>query len=120
MLNLDTHIFLHALAGKLRPKEKRLLQSSPWGISTIVLWEIAKLIELRRISLDTSTAAFRRALREVTVWPVTWDIAQRSTKMDISSDPADELIGATSIVHTVPLVTRDTVLLRSKEIPFPR
>lgn len=120
MLNLDTHIFLHALAGTLRPKEKRLLQDSPWGISAIVLWEIAKLIQLQRISLDTSTAAFRRALREVTVWPVTWDIAQRSTELDINSDPADELIGATSIVHSVHLVTRDKALLRSKEIPFAR
>lgn len=118
MINLDTHIFIHALAGKLRPKEQRLLEVSPWGISAIVLWEIAKLIELERINLDTSASAFRRALREVVVWPVTWEIAQRSTNLDVKSDPADELIGATSIVHSVPLATRDKVLLRSKDIPL--
>ena len=43
-----------------------------------------------------------------------------STRLDIDSDPADELIAATSIVHKVPLLTRDRVLLRSKQIPLAR
>jgi PIN domain nuclease of toxin-antitoxin system len=38
--------------------------------------------------------------------------------LDISSDPADELIAATSVVEDIPLVTRDRALLGSKMIPF--
>ena len=43
MLNLDTHVLLHALGGNLTPRERRLLQEDTWSISAIVLWEIAKL-----------------------------------------------------------------------------
>lgn len=36
------------------------------------------------------------------------------------SDPADELIAATSLVHNVPLLTRDAKLRRSKVVPLAR
>ncbi len=54
MLNLDTHIFLHALSDALAPDERRRLAAEPWGLSAIVLWEIAKLSQLGRIALVTS------------------------------------------------------------------
>jgi PIN domain nuclease of toxin-antitoxin system len=38
----------------------------------------------------------------------------------VKGDPADELIAATSIVHKVPLLTRDRALLKSKRIPLAR
>ena len=37
MLNLDTHILLHAVAGTLRPGERRLLTARRWSMSAIVL-----------------------------------------------------------------------------------
>ena len=46
MLNLDTHILIFALAGELRPAEHSLLGNSRWSISSIVLWELAKLVQL--------------------------------------------------------------------------
>ena len=52
MLNLDTHILILALKGGVRPSERRLLIKQPWSIAAIVLWELAKLIRLRRITLD--------------------------------------------------------------------
>jgi len=52
MLNLDTHILLHALTDDLRPRERALLLNETWSISGIVLWEIAKLAELNRIEID--------------------------------------------------------------------
>ena len=45
MLNLDTHVLVHALEGRLRPKERALLVDDNWGISAIVLWELAKLVK---------------------------------------------------------------------------
>ena len=120
MLNLDTHVLLFAVTGTLRPREKRLLSSNRWGISGIVLWEIAKLAELGRISIDLEDAEVTRVLANVHVWPITREIAHTSTHIDVPGDPADQLIAATSLVHGAPLVTRDTAILRSRRVPFPK
>lgn len=40
--------------------------------------------------------------------------------LDFDSNPADELIAATSVVHNVPLMTRDRKLKRSKVVPLAR
>ena len=118
MLNLDTHILLFALDGTLKPAEQALLASEPWGVSAIVLWELAKLAQLRRIALDTSSPEFAKLFTRIHVWPLDIAICQKSTELDFASDPADELIAATSIVHRIPLLTRDKKIRRSKLVPF--
>jgi PIN domain nuclease of toxin-antitoxin system len=118
MLNLDTHVLLHALAGTLKPREKELLASAEWSISAIVLWEIFKLVQLGRVTLDVDDPEVTRTLRRIHAWPLTLEVCRESTRLDVSADPADELIAATSIVNDIPLVTRDRQLLRSKRIPF--
>src|SRR5258708_5611085 len=119
MLNLDTHILVHALAGTLKPQEELLLTLEPWCISGIVLWEIAKLCEIGRLDLDIHSAEFARALSRIHVWPVDLAVCRELRSLDFSSDPADEIIAATSLVHGVPLVTRDRVIPKSKRVPFP-
>ena len=118
MLNLDTHILLHALAGDLSKKEKSLLSNHSWSISAVVLWEVAKLSQLGRIEMDLKDSEVSQTLNRIHTWPITWEIARTSTKMDFKSDPADEIIAATSIIHRIPLLTRDKKILRSKLIPF--
>jgi PIN domain nuclease of toxin-antitoxin system len=118
MLNLDTHVLLNALVGRLSPPETRLLRNDRWSISAIVLWEVAKLAQLGRIAVDLDDAEVVRALARIHVWPITREIALASTQLDVSGDPADELIGATSVVHNVPLVTRDRALRRSRLVPL--
>jgi PIN domain nuclease of toxin-antitoxin system len=118
MLNLDTHVLLYAVAGKLTPAETRLLRNDQWSISAIVLWEIAKLAQFGRIELNLDDADVVRTLRAVHVWPITAEIAKRSTRLDIKGDPADELIAATSVVENVRLVTRDRTLRRSRMVPI--
>jgi PIN domain nuclease of toxin-antitoxin system len=118
MLNLDTHILLRAVAGELTAKETRLLRGDRWSISGIVLWEVAKLAELGRIEVDLDDPDVVRTVNRVHVWPITAEIAKMSTRLDIRGDPADELIGATSVVHHLPLVTRDRRLRRSRVIPL--
>lgn len=120
MLNLDTHILLYAVTGSLTPTESRLLRSHPWSISAIVLWEIAKLAQLGRIEVDLDDRQVVRTLAALHVWPITAEIARMSTRLDVRGDPADELIAATSVVHNVPLVTRDRGLRRSRKIPMAR
>lgn len=120
MLNLDTHILLHALTGELTAKEARLLGADTWSISAIVLWEIAKLAELGRIDVDLDGVELTRALARVHTWPITLDICRALRKLDFHSDPADELIAATSMVHRVPLVTRDRIIRKSRRVPLVR
>jgi predicted nucleic acid-binding protein len=62
MLNLDTHILIDALAGRLRPREQALLIANRWSISAIVLWELAKLSQLGRIELDIQASELEMAL----------------------------------------------------------
>lgn len=120
MLNLDTHVLLHAVAGSLRPTEARLLGRNQWSISAIVLWEIAKLAQLGRIAVDLEDPEVVRTLARIHVWPLTAEVARASTRLDIRSDPADELIAATSVVHNLPLLTRAGRLLHSKLVPLAR
>ena len=85
-----------------------------------MLWELAKLVELRRLEFDFDDVEFRTFIRSSTVFPITVEIARKSTKLDFRSDPADQIIAATSIVEQIPLLTRDQRILKSKLIPFPR
>ena len=120
MLNLDTHILLFALDGSLTPAERGLLEENPWGVSAIVLREVAKLAQLGRIALDVRSAEFSRIFARVHIWPLDLAVCRQSTELDFISDPADELIAATSIVHRVPLLTRDRKMRRSKMVPLAR
>lgn len=120
MLNLDTHMLLYAVAGELKPAEHRSLRGHAWSISGIVLWEISKLAQLGRIAIDLDDPDVMRTLLGVRVWPITADIAKQSTRLDFRGDPADELIAATSVVHNVPLMTRDRHLRRSRIVPLAR
>jgi PIN domain nuclease of toxin-antitoxin system len=120
MLNLDTHIVVHMLAGKLTRSEKALLRHEPLGISSIVLWEIARLHELGKISVGLENAEFRRLLSALHVWEIDMEVCRAMVQeLDFEGDPADELIAATSIVHRAPLVTRDAKILGSQVVPFP-
>ena len=118
MLNLDTHILIFALAGELRAREKALLSEHNWSVSAIVLWELAKLVQLKRIALDLDDIQVVRILNQVQVWPIDLAVAKASTRLDFEGDPADELIAATSVVHRVPLLTRDRSIRRSRLVPL--
>jgi len=118
MLNLDTHIVVALLSGDLSATESSLLASQPLAISDIVLWELAKLAEIGRLEFDFDHPEFRAFLRNTTIFPITLDIARKSTELDFKSDPADQIIAATSIIENIPLVTRDRRIRKSKLVPF--
>ena len=118
MLNLDTHILIFALLGSLTRHERSLLSRHRWGISAIVLWEITKLHQKGRITLGLDSPSFARALKTIEIWPLTREVCLNLSVLDFQSDPADELIAATSLTHHVPLVTRDSRIRTSKLIEF--
>ena len=108
------------MTGQLTAKERRLLESESWSISGISLWEIATLVQLGRIEVDLDGPELSRLLSRVHRWPITLDICRAMRDLDVRGDPADEIIAATSVVHRVPLLTRDQQLKRSRRIPLAR
>jgi PIN domain nuclease of toxin-antitoxin system len=118
MLNLDTHVLLYALTDRLKPKERSLLARATWSVSAIVLWEISKLAQLGRIELDIDDRLLRRTLASIHTWPLTWEVCCAIRDLDFRGDPADEIIAATSVVHGVPLLTRDRAIRRSRRVPL--
>jgi PIN domain nuclease of toxin-antitoxin system len=120
MLNLDTHIVVAVLDGDLSKEEFALVSSEPLAVSGVVLWELAKLVQLGRLTLDLDSREFGQFVRQINVFPISLEIAIQSTRLDFQSDPADEIIAATSVVERIPLLTRDKKLLRSKRVPLAR
>ena len=94
MLNLDTHILVFALNGELRPSEQALLARNRWSVAAIVLWELAKLVDLGRVDMDLDDRDISRALNRIHVWPLDLAVARASTRLDFEGDPADQLIAA--------------------------
>jgi PIN domain nuclease of toxin-antitoxin system len=108
------------LDGSLKPSEQNLVIADTLAISDIVFWELAKLVELRRLELDLDSKEFQIFARAVTVFPITVQIARKSTELDFHSDPADEIIAATSVIEDLPLLTRDKRIIKSKLVPLAR
>lgn len=87
-------------------------------MSDISAWEIAMLVKKGRLEIDTNAANFMTLYlqsRNISVIHISPEIAELSTSFgtDISNDPADRLIAATSIIHNAQLVTADEKLLQS-------
>ena len=106
------------IASQLTPRERRLISSERLGISDIVLWEIARLYQKGRIAVSLADPDFLEALAEVHVWLITRELCLKLPELDFSSDPADELIAATSLLHNVPLLTRDVRMRKSRKVPL--
>ena len=117
MLNLDTHILIKAFDGSLTLHERNVLTADPeWSISAIVLWEITKLHPLGRIEYGLEDEPFAAAVDRVQVWPITRQVCLNLRALDFESDPADEIISATSVTHDIPLLTRDSCIRKSKVV----
>ena len=118
MINVDTHAFVwwRGESARLTTEARRRLDRSlEVGVSDIVLWEIAMLIERGVLRIKGSARAWMAdALSEpaVRILPITPAIALRAVEIGrvLSRDPADHLIAATALEYDVPLVTADQAL----------
>ena len=120
MLALDTHILIGFLRGDLRAGEQAALQGQRLSISAIVLWELFDLVHRGRLRLNLDDPELNRDLGRFHVWPLSLHVCRHLRLLDFESDPADEIIAATSLAHDVPLVTRDQRILASKVVPLAR
>jgi PIN domain nuclease of toxin-antitoxin system len=116
---LDTHtwIWWTAKRHKLTPVAIEALENTDrLAIASITLWEIAMLVEKKRLALERNVLDWLQNAIEDTgaeVLPLTPQIAVAATAFLALHDPSDRLITATALTHGVPLATKDERIQRS-------
>lgn len=122
MILIDTHIWLWFLRShkRLKPEQSQKIEQALAGggvlLSAISVWEMAMLAEKGRIDLKLRTELWiKKALSipGLTLAPLSPEILIESTQLPgcFHSDPADQMIAATSRVMNVPLLTADKQIL---------
>ncbi len=118
MIVLDTHIWIWWVQGdsRLTSAYRNYIQaneSSGLGVSIISCWEIAKLIEIGKLTLPLPVEEWINhsvVYPEIRLIELTPRIAVEATQLPggFHRDPADQLIVATARVYDCPLVTMDS------------
>lgn len=126
MILLDTHIVVWlTIEPRKLPKTTSTLiaeartRNTGVAIADKTLWELAMLATLGRIKPVIPLGPYLRRVEEMfAVFPITGTIAERAMQFTSAypNDPADRLIGATASVQGIPLVTRDSKIIKSGEI----
>ncbi len=121
MIILDTHIWVKwALDESQLPQPVRdsisKYESDGLGVSVISCWEVAKLVELKRLNFDIDVFDWlEQALSYPGIQLIEFStrIAVESTQLpgDFHRDPADQIIVATARFHDCPLLTLDKKIL---------
>lgn len=122
-LLLDTHVWIWVSIEdkkQISKKAEELIQEArqKW-ISAISCWELAKLVEKKKILFSIPTITWiRRSLSEyqINVAELSPEIAVESTQLkNFHQDPADQIIVATSRILGMPLITADQKILDFKD-----
>ncbi len=127
MITADTHIIIwDALKPNLvskcaRSEIEKANQKDGIIFCDISLWEIAMLIQKKRIEIDVAYLEFINlvsASNKYIFQAITPEIAELSARLKTKTiiDPADCIIAATSIILNAPLITADKAMQKSKEI----
>ena len=126
MIVLDTHIWVWWVHDetKLTNAQLEIIKANEndgIGISAISLWEIAKLVESKRLILPCPTLEwFRQALSYpgVRILDLTPEIALESTQLpgEFHRDPADQIIVATARLKDCPLITSDEKIIHYSHV----
>jgi PIN domain nuclease of toxin-antitoxin system len=120
MILIDTHIWVWWVQNDTRLIQKyqnwlNEYESQGLGLSIISCWEVAKLVEINRLTLpvpidewlETALAYPGLQLLSLTV-PI---IVQATQLTGFHKDPADQIIVATAKVYGYPLLTADTKII---------
>jgi PIN domain nuclease of toxin-antitoxin system len=120
---LDTHVWIWLSIGDLHslsPRAQHAISRGTRWISAISCWELAKLVEIRRLGFTIPTLDWmRRSLSEnhIRIAELTPEIAVESTNLQgFHRDPADQIIVATSRVLGMPVVSADQRIIRFNDV----
>lgn len=120
MIILDTHIWIWWVNESPRSTSKHKItilenQERGLGVSIISCWEVAKLVEKKRLVLSLSVEEWLEkasAYPGVQVLELNIPILVESTKLvGFHNDPADQIIVATAKIHHSQLLTADSKIL---------
>jgi len=122
MIMLDTHIWVWWIYNdaRLTDKYREIIQNyedKGLGVSVFSCWEIAKLVELKRLILHCPIHEWLDAALHypgIQLLELTPEIAVESTQLPgkFHRDPADQIIVATARIHDCPLLTVDDKILK--------
>lgn len=122
MIVLDTHIWVWWVHNdkQLTKSQIKIIEAAELdviGVSAISCWEIAKLVEYKRLKLPCPMEEwFDQALSYpgIRLLELTPEIAIKSTQLSgkFHRDPADQIIVTTAMVSNCPLVTSDDKILK--------
>ncbi|MBI3817165.1 MAG: type II toxin-antitoxin system VapC family toxin [Planctomycetes bacterium] len=127
-LLIDTHILIYWIQEPERLKKAHEdaldaceARKEPIYASMISLWEIAKLIELRRLKESRAPESIFEeiaAADSLQFLPINAQVAVESTRLgaNFPRDPADQLIAATARVFGMQLITMDERIIQSKTV----
>ena len=122
MIVLDTHIWVWWVHNdaQLTDKHREIIQSHEdegLGVSIFSCWEVAKLVELKRLALHCSIDDWLETALHypgVELLALTPEIVVESTRLpgEFHRDPADQIIVATARIYDCPLLTVDHKILK--------
>jgi PIN domain nuclease of toxin-antitoxin system len=126
LILVDTHVvvWLAFAPGRLSGKAKAAIEDARRGadglaICDVSLLELAVLASKARIRLETSVESFLGEVEtRFVVLPITGRACARAVQLPATypKDPADRIIGATSMIEGLPLLTADRELRRFKAL----
>jgi PIN domain nuclease of toxin-antitoxin system len=119
MIVLETHIWVWWVDnnGRLTQKHQDWIQqyqSQGLGVSIISCWEVAKLVELGRLTLSVVVdewLAAASAYPGVQQLELTIPIIESTKLTGFHRHPADQIIVATAKIHECPVLTADAKIL---------
>ena len=123
MILLDTHVLVRYLMGDKKLGRRavssidKALADDEAFVSAISFWEIAMLVERKRLQLDMTVAAFRTISLRHGIHEEAIDgyVAISAAELpDSHGDPADRMLVALAILRGLTLVTADETLLNWK------
>ena len=124
---LDTHAWVAWMLGTsdLTEAERdgldRLAPDRRPYLADISLWEVAMLVDVKRLTLDMSLRQWLSVAthpRSVRLLPITPAIAAGTSALPSTfhRDPADRLIVATCRTIDAPILTNDRLILRARVV----
>ena len=116
MIILDTHvlIWLKTDSNQIPPSILKMIdRESEVGIPSISLWEVAMLLQKKRIDLEMPIYDWFEEIldkQKFRLLPLSLEVAIQSGTLDMHGDPADRLIVASALIYRSPLVTADRLI----------